>query len=77
MQMIYSGEFPATGISRPQDRNIPILLVVPGQRLGGVNGDPVETTQIAPTILTLLHLNPNARQAARIEHTRVLPGLDR
>jgi hypothetical protein len=61
----------------PQDRNVPILLVVPGQRFGGVNGDPVETTQIAPTILKLLHLNPNALQAVRIEHTRVLPDLDR
>jgi hypothetical protein len=61
----------------PQDRNVPILLVVPGQRFGGVNGDPVETTQIAPTILKLLHLNPDALQAVRIEHTRVLPGFDR
>jgi len=38
-------------------------------------GAPVETTQIAPTILALLGLNPGALQAVRIEHTRVLPGL--
>jgi hypothetical protein len=36
---------------------------------------PVETTQIAPTILSLLGLDPGELQAVRIEHTRVLPGL--
>jgi hypothetical protein len=36
---------------------------------------PVETTQIAPTILRLLGLNPDELQAVRIEHTQVLPGL--
>ena len=60
-----------------QDRNVPILVVVPGQRHAGVDFEPVETTQIAPTILKLLHLNPRALQAVRIEHTRVLPGLGR
>jgi hypothetical protein len=33
----------------------------------------VETTQIAPTILKLLGLNPNSLQAVQIEHTRALP----
>jgi hypothetical protein len=40
-----------------------------------VIGVPVETTQIAPTILRLLGLDPDDLQAVRIEHTRVLPGL--
>jgi hypothetical protein len=31
--------------------------------------------QVAPTILALLGLNPQALQAVQIEHTRVLPGL--
>jgi hypothetical protein len=35
----------------------------------------VTTTQIAPSILALLRLNPNALQAVRIQHTQVLPGL--
>jgi hypothetical protein len=35
----------------------------------------VETTEIAPTILKLLGLNPADLQAVRIEHTAVLPGL--
>ena len=38
-------------------------------------GATVETTQIAPTILALLGLNPYELQAVRIEHTQVLPGL--
>jgi hypothetical protein len=34
---------------------------------------PVETTQIAPTILKLLGLDPHALQAVQVEHTQVLP----
>ena len=59
----------------PQDRNVPILVVSPSQRDGRTVGAPVETTQIAPTILRLLGLNPDELQAVRIEHTQVLPGL--
>jgi arylsulfatase A-like enzyme len=36
---------------------------------------PVQTTQIAPTILKALGLNPNALQAVQKEHTPVLPAL--
>jgi hypothetical protein len=35
----------------------------------------VETDQVAPTILRLLGLDPNALDAVRIEGTPVLPGL--
>jgi hypothetical protein len=59
----------------PQDRNVPILVVLPGQHHGASVGAPVETTQIAPTILALLGLNPGELQAVQIEHTRVLPGI--
>jgi hypothetical protein len=38
-------------------------------------GAPVETTEVAPTILGLLGLNPSGLQAVRIEHTPALPGL--
>jgi hypothetical protein len=58
-----------------QDRNVPILVDVPGLHHGGEISRQVETTQIAPTILSLLGLNPQALQAVQIEHTRVLPGL--
>jgi hypothetical protein len=63
------------GGDNPQDRDV--ALVVSGNPIaaaaGRVSGDPVETTQIAPTILRLLGLDPNALQAVQIEHTAVLP----
>jgi len=34
----------------------------------------VETTQVAPTILSILGLDPNALTAVRVEGTQVLPG---
>jgi Type I phosphodiesterase / nucleotide pyrophosphatase len=58
-----------------QDRNVPILVVLPGLQNGHALSEPVETTQIAPTILKLLGLDPQDLQAVRIEHTPVLPGL--
>jgi hypothetical protein len=63
------------GGDAPQDRDVPILVVVPGLKNGRVIGAPVETTQIAPTILSLLGLNPKDLQAVRIEGTKVLPSL--
>lgn len=39
----------------------------------GINADRVETTRIAPTILKLLGLDPNALRAVCIERTRALP----
>jgi hypothetical protein len=58
-----------------QDRNVPILVVVPGLGHGHTIGAQVETTQIAPTILHLLGLDASALQAVRTEHTKILPGL--
>ena len=63
------------GGDAPQDRDVPILAVVPGLKHGRVIGAPVETTQIAPTILSLLGLNPKDLQAVRLEGTKVLPSL--
>jgi hypothetical protein len=40
---------------------------------GGTIATPVTTTQIAPTILTLLGLDADALQAVRLEGTRALP----
>ena len=67
------GKIAEHGGANPQDRDVP--LVVSGDPVGDheVNGGRVETTQIAPTILKLLGLDPNALKAVRIEHTRVLP----
>jgi len=69
------GKIAEHGGNDQQDRNVPILVVLPGQRDGHVVAARVETTQIAPTILTLLGMSPGELQAVRIEHTRVLPGL--
>jgi Type I phosphodiesterase / nucleotide pyrophosphatase len=55
-----------------------VLMVVNGPRIPAqVNSDAVETTQVAPTILSVLGLNPAALTAVRTEGTRVLPGLSR
>lgn len=58
-----------------QDRNVPILVSLPGRTQGQVISTPLETTEIAPSILKLLGLNPDALQAVRIQHTPVLPGI--
>jgi arylsulfatase A-like enzyme len=55
-----------------QDRNVPLVVSGAGARHGS-SAKPVETTQIAPTILALLGLSPNSLQAVQIEHTAQLP----
>jgi Type I phosphodiesterase / nucleotide pyrophosphatase len=57
-----------------EDRNVPILVYAPGVVPAGSVSDQVETTQIAPTILHLLGLNPLELQAVQIEGTKVLAG---
>src|SRR5215470_2675298 len=69
------GKIAEHGGADRQDRNVPILVVAHGLQNGRMISAPVETTQIAPTILNLLGLNPRELQAVRIEHTAVLPGL--
>jgi hypothetical protein len=60
------------GGDHPEDRNVPILVAWPGAT-GGLNVTaPVETTQIAPTILELLGLDSKELQAVRIEGTEPL-----
>ena len=67
------GKISEHGGANPQDRDVP--LVVSGGPVDDhvVSSARVVTTQIAPTILRLLGLNPNALQAVQIEHTRALP----
>lgn len=55
-----------------EDRNVPILAAWPGAPGGTAVTTPVETTQIAPTILKLLGLNPHELQAVLIEGTQPL-----
>ncbi len=54
------------------DTNVMMLLSNPNFSPKTVTS-PVETAQIAPTILAALGLNPNALQAVQQEHTQVLP----
>jgi arylsulfatase A-like enzyme len=59
------------GGADPQDRNVPLLVAGPGaEHL--TSDTAVETTQIAPTILTLLDQNPHQLQAVRAEDTPTL-----
>jgi arylsulfatase A-like enzyme len=63
------------GGDNPGDRDVPILVYAPGTVRHGDSNQWVETTQVAPTILRLLGLDPGALKAVRQEGTRVLPGL--
>ncbi len=56
------------------DVNVMLLLSNPGFARNTVTS-PVETLQIAPTILEALGLDPNALQAVQKEHTQVLPAV--
>jgi arylsulfatase A-like enzyme len=66
------GKIAEHGGANPQDRDVP--LVVSGGNLSpSVHNESVETTQIAPTILSLLGLDPQSLQAVQQEHTPTLP----
>ena len=53
-----------------------VLMVVNGPGIPAqVESVSVETTQVAPTILSVLGLNPAKLTAVKAEGTQVLPGL--
>jgi len=55
-----------------------VLMVVNGPNIRAqVNSATVETTQVAPAILSVLGLNPSALTAVKTEGTKVLPDLTR
>ncbi len=56
------------------DTNVIMLLSNPGFSAKMVTS-PVETEQVAPTILKALGLDPNSLQSVQMEHTQVLPDL--
>jgi hypothetical protein len=58
----------------PDDTNVMLVVSNPGLRARTVTSF-VETTQVAPTILKILGLDPNRLEAVRKEGTPVLPGL--
>jgi hypothetical protein len=57
------------------DLNVMMLFSNPSMSPATVYS-PVETAQVAPTILEALGLDPNKLMAVQIEGTQVLPGLD-
>jgi len=56
------------------DTHVPLIVSVPGYK-PAMSQAPVTTTQIAPTILQLLKLDPAALQAVQLEGTTALPSL--
>ncbi|WP_265567927.1 alkaline phosphatase family protein [Streptomyces hygroscopicus] len=61
------------GGAHADDLNVPLIISGAGTPAGVTKSGQVETTQIAPTILSLLGLNPNNLQAVQKDHTQVLP----
>jgi hypothetical protein len=63
------------GGDNPGDRDVPLVVYAPGSVRPGRFDQWVEATQVAPTILKLLGLDPDQLQAVQQEGTRVLPGI--
>ena len=60
------------------DTHVAMLVVrgadlVAGSSSAASVSEPVRTYQVAPTILSLLGLNPNKLDSVRAEHVQVLP----
>jgi len=75
--VVYTGgsKIAEHGGDNPADRDVPILVYGPGTAHPGTSSQPVETTQVAPTIVQLLGLDPSSLQAVQQEGTQVLPGI--
>jgi hypothetical protein len=75
--VVYTGgtKIAEHGGDNPGDRDVPLIVYAPGAVPHSRVHSWVETTQVAPTILHLLGLDPRALQAVQIEGTKVLPGI--
>ncbi|MEU2426513.1 alkaline phosphatase family protein [Streptomyces sp. NPDC007851] len=67
------GKIAEHGGAAADDLDVPLVVYGAGTPHDVRVSAPVRTTQIAPTMLRLLGLNPRALDAVRIEHTRPLP----
>jgi len=56
------------------DTNVMLLLSYPGFNPATIT-TPVETMQVAPTILRAMRLDPSALQSVQMEGTQSLPGV--
>ncbi len=75
--VVYTGgsKIAEHGGDNPGDRDVPILVYGPGTVHPGSSDRPVETTQVAPTVIRLLGLDPGSLKAVQEEGTQVLPGI--
>jgi predicted AlkP superfamily pyrophosphatase or phosphodiesterase len=75
--VIYTGgsKIAEHGGFNPDDTHVALLVSHPDFPEQMIE-TPVATTQIAPTILKVLGLDPDELDAVRLEHTKVLPGVD-
>lgn len=67
------GKIAEHGGDNPQDRDVALVVSGSGVDGGRTVTSSVETTQIAPTILGLLGLDPKALKSVQAEGTKVLP----
>ncbi len=67
-----TGKIAEHGGDNPPDRHVALVVSGAGAEGGKTVSSVVETTQIAPTILELLGLNPNSLEAVQAEGTPVL-----
>jgi hypothetical protein len=63
------------GGNAPDDSHLGLVVSFKGIRHGRTVTTPVLTTQVAPTILSILDLEPRSLQSVSAEGTRVLPEL--
>jgi len=75
--VVYTGgsKIAEHGGDNPADREVPLLVYSPGNVPHSNVHAWVETTQVAPTILHLLGLDPDSLNAVQEEGTKVLPGI--
>jgi hypothetical protein len=75
--VVYTGgsKIAEHGGDNPADRDVPLVVYAPGNVPPANVHASVETTQVAPSILRLLGLDPSALQAVQIEGTKVLPAI--
>lgn len=64
------------GGNAPDDSHLGLLVSLPGIHHARTIAAPVETTQVAPTILRLLDLKPRWLHAVEREGTQALPGFE-
>jgi hypothetical protein len=67
------GKIAEHGGDAADDRDVPIVVSGAGVSHGLAVASPVQTTQIAPSILALLGLAPSALDGVREDHTQPLP----